>query len=183
MLDLKELQRRMDGTVSALRNDLSGLRTGRASANIVEPLMVDAYGSKMPMNQVANVSVPDARTVQIQVWDTGLVRAVDKAVRDSNLGLNPVIDGQLLRIPMPEMTEDRRKEVVKIANEYTEKARVAARHVRRDGMDQLKKAEKDGDMGKDDAHSQSELVQKMTDDTVKEIDSVLASKEAEIMQV
>lgn len=183
MLDLKELQRRMDGTVSALRNDLSGLRTGRASANIVEPLMVDAYGSKMPMNQVANVSVPDARTVQIQVWDTGLVRAVDKAVRDSNLGLNPVIDGQLLRIPMPEMTEDRRKEVVKIANEYTEKSRVAARHVRRDGMDQLKKSEKDGDISKDEAHGLGEDVQKMTDATIKEIDATLATKEAEIMQV
>ncbi|MEM1366106.1 MAG: ribosome recycling factor [Pseudomonadota bacterium] len=183
MLDLKDLQRRMDGTVNALRNDLSGLRTGRASANIVEPLMVDAYGSKMPMNQVANVSVPDARTVQIQVWDTGLVRAVDKAIRDSNLGLNPVIDGQLLRIPMPEMTEDRRKEVVKIANEYTEKARVAARHVRRDGMDQLKKAEKDGEISKDDAHGQSENVQKMTDATIKEIDATLATKETEIMQV
>ncbi|MEO0498050.1 MAG: ribosome recycling factor [Pseudomonadota bacterium] len=183
MLDLKDLQRRMDGTVTALRNDLSGLRTGRASANIVEPLMVDAYGSKMPMNQVANVSVPDARTVQIQVWDSGLVRAVDKAVRDSNLGLNPVLDGQLLRIPMPEMTEDRRREVVKIANEYTEKARVAARHVRRDGMDQLKKAEKDGDLSKDEAHSLSEDVQKMTDGTIKEIDATLATKEAEIMQV
>ncbi|MEO0637530.1 MAG: ribosome recycling factor [Pseudomonadota bacterium] len=183
MLDLKDLQRRMDGTVTALRNDLSGLRTGRASANIVEPLIVEAYGSKMPMSQVANVSVPDARTVQIQVWDTGLVRAVDKAVRDSNLGLNPVVDGQLLRIPMPEMTEERRREVVKIANEYAEKARVAARHVRRDGMDQLKKSEKDGDISKDEAHGLGEDVQKITDATVKEIDGVLSTKEAEIMQV
>ena len=183
MIDLDDLKRRMDGTVSAMKSDLSGLRTGRASANIMEPIMVEAYGSKMPLSQCANISVPEPRLISVQVWDSGLVPSVEKAIRDSNLGMNPVIDGALLRIPMPEMTEERRKEVVKIANDYAEKARVAARHVRRDGMDQLKKAEKDGDMGKDDAHSQSELVQKMTDDTVKEIDSVLASKEAEIMQV
>jgi ribosome recycling factor len=183
MLDIKDLQRRMDGTVNALKGDLGGLRTGRASANVLEPIMVDAYGSKMPMNQVANVTAPEARLIQVQVWDTGLVRAVDKAIRDSNLGFNPVMDGQLLRIPMPEMNEERRREVVKIANEYAEKARVAARHVRRDGMDQLKKLEKDGEISKDDAHNQSEQVQKMTDATVKEIDDTLASKEAEIMQV
>jgi ribosome recycling factor len=183
MLDIKDLQRRMDGTVNALKGDLGGLRTGRASANVLEPIMVDAYGSKMPMNQVANVTAPEARLIQVQVWDTGLVRAVDKAIRDSNLGFNPVMDGQLLRIPMPEMNEERRREVVKIANEYAEKTRVAARHVRRDGMDQLKKLEKEGEISKDDAHNQSEQVQKMTDATVNEIDDTLASKEAEIMQV
>ena len=183
MADMDDLKRRMDGTVSSLKSDLGGLRTGRASANIMEPILVDAYGSKMPINQCANVSVPEPRLISVQVWDSGLVPAVERAIRDSNLGLNPVIDGSLLRIPMPEMTEERRKEVVKIANEYAEKARVAARHVRRDGMDQLKKAEKDGDMGKDEAHAMGEDVQKLTDNTVKEIDQVLATKEAEIMQV
>lgn len=182
-IDLADLNRRMEGALSSLKSDLSGLRTGRASANILDPIMVEAYGQKMPMNQVGTISVPEARSIAIQVWDKGMVSAVEKAIREANLGLNPVTDGTNLRIPMPEMNEERRKEVAKIANQYGEQARVAIRHVRRDGMDEIKKAQKNGDIGEDDARVLSDKVQKSTDDMIAEVDTIISAKEAEIMQV
>ncbi|MEP4704254.1 MAG: ribosome recycling factor, partial [Hyphomicrobiales bacterium] len=157
--------------------------TGRASASLLDSVMVDAYGSQMPISQVGTISVPEPRTVSVQVWDKTMVAATDKAIRESNLGLNPIMDGQLLRIPMPELNEERRKELVKVANQYAEQARIAARHVRRDGMDTSKQAEKDGDLGKDDAHKASDKIQKMTDDFITKIDEMYAEKEKEIMQV
>lgn len=182
-IDLADLNRRMEGALSSLKGDLAGLRTGRASANILDPIMVEAYGQKMPMNQVGTVSVPEPRTIAVQIWDKGMVGAVEKAIRESNLGLNPVTDGTNLRIPMPEMNEQRRKEVVKIAHQYAETARVAIRHVRRDGMDVIKKSQKDGDIGEDDAHSLSDKVQKSTDGMISEVDTIISAKETEIMQV
>lgn len=182
-VDLKELKRRMEGAVSAFKNDIASLRTGRASANVLDPVQVEAYGSRVPLNQVANISVPESRMLSVSVWDKGMVGAVERGIRESNLGLNPIIDGQNLRIPLPELNEERRKSLVKVAHDYAEKAKVAVRHVRRDGMDELKKAEKDGDIGQDTSRSQSEKVQKMTDDTISEVDRLLAEKEKEIMQV
>ena len=181
--DFKDLQRRMDGAVSAFQHDLASLRTGRASSNLLDPIMVSAYGSQMPINQVATVSVPEPRMISVSVWDKSMVGAVDRAIRESDLGFNPIMDGTTLRIPLPELNEQRRKELVKIAHQYAEQARVATRHVRRDGMDTLKKAEKDGDVSQDDARIKSERVQKLTDDTIASIDSLLAEKEAEILQV
>ena len=182
-IDFDDLKRRMDGTGTSLKTELNGLRTGRASASLLDPVMVSAYGSKMPISQVATISVPESRMINVQVWDKTLVGATDKAIRDSNLGLNPVMDGQNLRIPMPELNEERRRDLVKVAGQYAENARVAARHVRRDGMDLLKKAEKNSDISKDDNHRLSERVQKMTDDAIAEIDVLVAAKEKEIMQV
>lgn len=182
-IDFKDLQRRMEGAVQAYKSDLASLRTGRASANLLDPIQVQAYGSAMPVNQVATISVPEPRMLSVSVWDKGMVGAVDRAIRESNLGLNPIVDGTTLRIPLPELNEQRRKELVKIAHTYTENARVAARHVRRDGLDHLKKSEKDGHIGEDEVRKLSERVQKLTDDTIKEIDSLLVEKEAEIMQV
>lgn len=182
-IDINDLKRRMEGAVNALKSDLAGLRTGRASATLLDPVMVDAYGQKMPMNQVGTVNVPEPRLITVQVWDSGLTVSVEKAIRDAGLGLNPVVDGQNVRIPLPELNEERRKELVKIAQEYAEKAKVAIRHVRRDGMDALKKAEKDGDLGEDEARSQSDQVQTATDDFVKTVDEVVVQKETEIMQV
>lgn len=181
--DLNELKRRMEGAVTSFKGDLAGLRTGRASANLLDPITVDAYGSSMPLNQVANVTVPEPRMVAVSVWDKSMVGAVERAIRESSLGLNPITDGTTLRIPLPELNEQRRRELVKVAHQYGESARVAVRHVRRDGMDALKKAEKDGDMGQDESRQASEKVQKMTDDTIAEIDRLLTVKEAEIMQV
>ncbi|WP_062226152.1 ribosome recycling factor [Aureimonas frigidaquae] len=181
--DLKELTRRMEGAVSSFKSDLAGLRTGRASANLLDPITVEAYGSAMPLNQVANVTVPESRTIAVSVWDKSMVGAVERAIRDSNLGLSPVTDGTTLRINLPELNEQRRKELVKVAHTYAENARVAARHVRRDGMDNLKKLEKDGDLGQDESRQSADKVQKLTDDTVAEIDRLLTVKEAEIMQV
>jgi ribosome recycling factor len=181
--DFKDIQRRMDGAISAFKHDLASLRTGRASSNLLDPIQVQAYGSPMPINQVATVSVPEPRMINVSVWDKQLVGAVDRAIRESNLGFNPIMDGNNLRIPLPELNEQRRKELAKIAHNYAESARVAARHVRRDGMDVVKKAEKDGDVSKDDSHTQSERIQKMTDETISAIDALLAEKEAEIMQV
>ncbi|MEO9615111.1 MAG: ribosome recycling factor [Nitratireductor sp.] len=181
--DYKDLQRRMEGAVNAFKHDLASLRTGRASANLLDPVMVTAYGSPMPVTQVGTVTVPEPRMIQISVWDKTLVGAVDRAIRESNLGFNPIVDGTTLRIPLPELNEERRKELVKIAHQYAESARVAARHVRRDGMEGLKKMEKDGDLGQDEVRSRSDQVQKLTDDTIATIDSVLAEKEAEIMHV
>lgn len=182
-VDFKDLQRRMDGAINAFKHDLASLRTGRASANLLDPIQVQAYGAPMPINQVATVSVPEPRMIAVSVWDKQLVGAVDRAIRESNLGFNPIVDGTSLRIPLPELNEQRRKELVKIAHQYAENARVAARHVRRDGMEHAKKAEKDGEISQDDARAQHDRVQKVTDDTIASIDSLLVEKEAEIMQV
>ena len=181
--DFKDLQRRMDGAINAFKHDLASLRTGRASSNLLDPIQVQAYGTAMPINQVATVSVPEPRMLSVSVWDKSMVGAVDRAIRESNLGFNPIVDGTTLRIPLPELNEQRRKELVKIAHNYAENARVAARHVRRDGMDHLKKAEKDGAISEDDHRAQSDRVQKMTDETISSIDSLLGEKEAEIMHV
>jgi len=181
--DLNDLKRRMEGAINAYIGDITSLRTGRASANILDPVQVDAYGSKVPLNQVANITVPESRMLSVNIWDKSMVNAVDRAIRESHLGLNPIMDGQTLRIPLPELNEERRRSLVKVAHEYAEKARVAIRHVRRDGMDGLKKAEKDGDISQDDSRSLSEDVQKLTDESISRIDDLLADKEKEIMQV
>lgn len=181
--DSKELKRRMHGAVEALKHDFGGLRTGRASVSLVEPLHVDAYGASMPLNQVATITVPEPRMLSIQVWDRGLVIAVEKAIRASSLGLNPQTEGQVIRLRMPDLTQERRKELVKVAHQYAEKARIAVRNVRRDGMDHLKLLEKGHHMSEDDHRDKSEEVQKLTDETVKEIDAALKAKEGEIMQV
>ncbi|MBA3041758.1 MAG: ribosome recycling factor [Alphaproteobacteria bacterium] len=182
-IDLNDIKRRMDGAINAFKHDIASLRTGRASANILDPVTVEAYGSRMPLNQVANVTVPEPRMLGISVWDKSMVNAVDRAIREANLGLNPIVDGQNLRIPLPELNEERRKSLVKVAHEYAEKAKVAIRHVRRDGMEGLKKAEKDGVIGQDISRSTSDKVQKMTDETISDIDRLLVDKEKEIMQV
>ena len=181
--DINDIKRRMTGAVTALKNDLSSLRTGRASSNILDPVEIDAYGAKLPLSQVATVSVPEARLLSVQVWDRGMVHAVEKAIRDSSLGLNPQTEGQTIRLRIPELNEQRRKEMVKVAHKYTEAARVAARHVRRDALDTLKKLEKDGKMSEDDSTRNGEQVQKATDQTITEIDAALVQKEKEIMQV
>jgi ribosome recycling factor len=182
-MDLAELKRRMQGAVSVLHGELAGLRTGRASASLLEPINVEAYGASMPLNQVATISVPEARMLSVQVWDRSLVHAVDRAIRESNLGLNPLLEGQLLRIPIPELNAERRQELVKIAHKYAEQARIAVRHVRRDGLDGLKKEEKTGGMSEDDQKHLADQIQKMTDATIAEIDQMMAHKEAEIIQV
>lgn len=179
----KELKRRMDGAIEVLRKEFAGLRTGRAHANLLEPIMVDAYGSQMPISQVGTVGVPEPRMLSVQVWDKSLVKAVERAIRDSELGLNPSSDGQLVRIPIPALTEERRHEIAKIAHRYAEEARVAVRNVRRHGMDEIKKAEKDGHMSKDATHSYSDKIQTLTDEYIKVVDDTLAAKEKEIMQV
>ncbi|MEQ8658022.1 MAG: ribosome recycling factor [Hyphomicrobiales bacterium] len=179
-IDLGDVERRMQGAVASLKSEFGGLRTGRASSSLVEPIMVEAYGSMMPMTQVATISVPEPRMISISVWDKGTLIAVEKAIRQSNLGLNPVVDGTNIRLPIPELNEERRTELTKVAQKYAEQARVAVRHVRRDGLDTIKKA--DG-LSEDDVRSQSDQVQKLTDRFVGEIDTMLASKETEIMQV
>lgn len=181
--DYKDLQRRMEGAIGAFKHDLASLRTGRASSNILDAVQVEAYGSAMPINQVATVTVPESRMISVSVWDKTMVGKVDRAIRESNLGFNPIVDGTTLRIPLPELNEQRRKELVKIAHGYAENAKVAARHVRRDGMEGLKKQEKDGDISEDDQRRNSEQVQKLTDDTINQIDGLLNAKQAEIMQV
>jgi ribosome recycling factor len=182
-VEFKDLQRRMDGAINAFKHDLASLRTGRASVNLLDPIQVPAYGSTMPINQVATISVPEPRMISVSVWDKSMVGAVDRAIRESNLGFNPIMDGTTLRIPLPELNEQRRKELVKIAHNYAENARIAARHVRRDGMDHLKKSEKDHLISEDDHRIQSDRVQKMTDETISAIESLLTEKEAEIMHV
>lgn len=182
-VDFKDIHRRMDGAVAAFKTDIASLRTGRASSNLLDAVMVQAYGSAMPINQVATISVPEPRMIAVSVWDKALVSHVDRGIREANLGFNPIVDGTTLRIPLPELNEQRRKELVKLAHGYAENAKVAVRHVRRDGMEHLKKAEKDGTIGQDDHRVQSERVQKMTDETISQIDGLLAVKEQEIMQV
>lgn len=181
--DLKDLKRRMDGAVESLRKEFAGLRTGRASVGLLDPIKVEAYGTPMPINQVATVSAPESRMLTVQVWDASLAPAVEKAIRNSSLGLNPVTEGANLRIPIPALNEERRAELAKTASAYAENARVAVRNVRRDGMDALKRAEKDGDMGEDVHKKQSDLVQKATDDAIAQIDDMLKTKQDEITQV
>ncbi len=181
--DLKDLTRRMHGATEVLRKEFMGLRTGRASAGLLESITVDAYGAKMPINQVSSISVPEPRMLTVQVWDNGMIKAVEKAIRESELGLNPQPDGALIRVPIPELSEERRVELSKVAGRYAEQARVAVRNVRRDGMDSLKKLEKDGEIPKDEQRDRGEEIQTLTDASIKEIDEMLAQKEKEIMQV
>jgi ribosome recycling factor len=181
--DIKDLERRMRGAIETLKKEFHGLRTGRASTHLLDPVVVNVYGARMPINQVATVSTPDARTISVQVWDKSQVSAVEKAIREANLGLNPVIDGSLMRLPIPALNAERRQELVKVAHKYTENAKVAVRNVRREGMDLLKKLDKDGHMSEDDHHKNSAKVQELTDRLIKEIDQALAAKEAEIKQV
>ena len=181
--DFDTLQRRMDGAMEALKKEFGGLRTGRASASLLEPIHVDAYGGSMALREVSTVSVPEPRLITVQVWDKSLVNAVDKAIRDGGLGLNPSVAGQLIRVPIPALSEERRKELVKVASKYAEQARVAVRNVRRDGMEMLKKLEKDGDISEDDHRIYHDEVQEMTDAHIKKIDELLAHKEGEILQV
>jgi ribosome recycling factor len=181
--DIKELEKRMHGAMQALKHEFAGLRTGRANAALLDPIVVEVYGQRMPINQVATVNVPEPRTIAVQVWDKATVAAVEKAIRDSNLGINPTVDGQIVRLRMPDLTGERRKEIVKIAHKYSEAARIAVRNVRRDGMELLKKLEKDKKISEDEHRKHSAKVQELTDKTIKEIDSGLAAKEAEIMHV
>ena len=181
--DIDDLKRRMDGAISALDREFGGLRTGRASMSLLEPIMVDAYGASMPLNQVGTIGVPEPRMITVQVWDRSLASAVEKAIRDSGLGLNPASDGQLIRVPIPPLSEERRVEITKIAGKYAEQARVAVRNVRRDGMETLKRMEKDGEISEDEHHLWHDEVQELTDAHIKLIDESLAKKEAEILQV
>ena len=181
--DMKDLARRMDGAVEVLKKEFAGLRTGRASASLLEPLTVEAYGAAMPINQVATISVPEPRMITVQVWDKSQVSAVERAIRESDLGLNPQTEGQSIRVPIPMLSEERRVELTKVAGKYAEQARVAVRNVRRDGMETLKKQEKDHEISQDEHHRLSDEIQVMTDEHVKAIDDALAQKEQEIMQV
>ena len=181
--DLKDLKRRMDGAIEALHKEFSGLRTGRASTALLENVHVDAYGSKMPMNQIGSISIPEPRLLTVQVWDNSLIKEAEKAIRDANLGLNPQTEGNLIRVPLPDLSEERRVELTKVAAKYSEQARIAVRNVRRDGMDSLKKLEKDGDISKDEQRDQGDDIQKLTDEHITNIDKMLAEKEQEILQV
>src|SRR6187455_905229 len=181
--NLDELKRRMAGAITVLKQELGGLRTGRASAGLVDHVQVDAYGTHMPLNQVATVSVPEPRLLSVQVWDRSLVKAVEKAIVDSNLGLTPATEGQVLRLRIPELNEERRKELVKVAHKYAEAAKVAVRHVRRDGLDTVKKLEKNHEISEDDEERLANDVQKATDGVILEIDQLLAAKEKEILTV
>lgn len=178
-VDLDDLRRRMDGALGVLKTELSGLRTGRASASMLEPITVEAYGTHMPLNQVATVSVPEPRMITVQVWDRSMAQAVEKAIRESSLGLNPVVEGQLMRIPIPELNAERRKDLIKVAHKYAEQARVSVRHVRRDGMESVKKS----DLSEDEQRQTSDQVQKLTDEKIAEIDATVAHKEQEISQI
>lgn len=181
--DINELKRRMQGAIQVLKQEFGGLRTGRASINLVEPIQVEAYGTHMPLNQVATVSIPEPRLISVQVWDRSVVHAVEKAIHDSNLGLTPSTEGQVLKLRIPELTQDRRKELVKVAHKYAEAAKIAVRHVRRDGLDVLKKLEKDHKISEDEGKRSSDQVQKLTDELIVEIDKMLAGKEKEILTV
>ena len=181
--DMNELKRRMQGAIQVLKQELGGLRTGRASANLLEPIQVEAYGTNMPLNQVATVSVPEPRLISVQVWDKTMVHAVEKAIHASNLGLTPSSEGQVIHLRIPELNEERRKELVKIAHKYAEAAKVAVRHVRRDGLDIVKKLEKNHEISEDDQERLANDVQKATDGTIAEIDQLLAAKEKEILTV
>jgi ribosome recycling factor len=179
--DKADLERRMHGAVEALKHDLTGLRTGRASTSLLDPVTVEVYGSHMPLNQLATVSAPEPRMLSVQIWDKASVGPADKAIRSAGLGLNPIVDGQNLRIPIPDLTEERRKELAKLASQYAEKARIAARNVRRDGMDSLKTDEKKGEFGEDERKRLETEVQKLTDKTIADIDAAANAKEKEIL--
>ena len=179
----KDIQRRMEGALEVLSREFNGLRTGRASISLLEPIMVDAYGQQMPMNQVGTIGTPEPRMLTVQVWDKGMVSSVEKAIRESDLGLNPASDGQLVRVPIPALNEERRVEISKIAGKYAEDTRVAVRNVRRNAMDELKKAEKDGDISKDEQHDHDADIQAITDEFIRKVDETLNNKEQEIMQV
>ncbi|HKK29885.1 MAG TPA: ribosome recycling factor [Alphaproteobacteria bacterium] len=181
--DLDDVKRRMDGAIDALKREFAGLRTGRASTGLLDQVRVEAYGQQMPLSQVGTVGVPEPRLLTVQVWDKSMVGAVERAIRDSDLGLNPSTDGQLVRVPIPELSEERRKELSKVANRYAEQAKVAVRNVRRDGMDMLKTMEKEGEISKDEHKSMADRIQKLTDEHVKDIDAMTDAKEKEIMQV
>lgn len=181
--DLKDIERRMAGALEQLRKEFAGLRTGRASANLLEPVTVEAYGTTVPLNQVANVSVPEPRLITVQVFDRGTVKAVEKAIRDAGLGLNPQTEGSTIRVPIPELNQERRKELTKVAAKYAEQTRVSVRNVRRDAMDHVKKAQKDGDLSEDEQKVLAEKIQTVTDSHIKKIDEALASKEKDILQV
>ena len=178
-----DIKRRMDSAVDVLKKEFGGLRTGRASTSLLEPVTVEAYGSVVPLNQVANINVPEPRMITVSVWDKSMVRAIEKAIRDCGLGLNPQADGTTVRVPIPALNEERRIELQKIAGKYTEHARVSVRNVRRDGMDALKKLEKDGRISQDELHQYEKELQALTDETIKRVDESLAHKEKEIMQV
>ena len=179
----KDIEHRMEGTLAVLHKEFAGLRTGRASTSLLEPIVVEAYGAPMPMNQVGTIGAPEPRMLTVQVWDKSLVKAVEKAIRDANLGLNPQSDGQLVRVPIPPLNEERRKELTKVAGKYAEEARVAIRNVRRHGMDELKHLEKDHKISQDEQHDYGEEVQKLTDAYIKKVDEALTAKDKEIMQV
>ena len=180
---LKDLRRRMEGAFEALRKEFSGLRTGRASASLLDPVTVEAYGNVMPLNQLATVSVPEPRMISVTVWDRAMAKAVDKAIREAGLGLNPQTEGAVIRVPIPDLTEDRRRELTKVAAKYAEQARIHVRNVRRDGLDPLKKKEKDGEISQDQHRKLQHDIQALTDDYIKKIDETLAQKEKEILQV
>lgn len=181
--DLKDLRRRMEGAVDKLKDDFGGLRTGRASTAMLEPVVVEVYGSKMPLNQVASVSVPESRLLSVSVWDSSNVKAVEKAIANSGLGLNPQPEGNLIRVPVPELNEERRKELTKVAGQYAEQCRIAIRNVRRDGMEALKQQEKDKEISEDEHKRYADDVQKLTDDSIKQVDETLSEKEKDIMTV
>jgi len=181
--DMNDVKRRMDGALQAVKHEFAGLRTGRASASLLEPVSVEAYGSQMPITQVGTISVPEPRMLSVQVWDKGMVSAVEKAIRNSGLGLNPMTDGQLIRVPVPELNEERRQELTRVAGKYAEQGRIAVRNVRRDGMEHLKRLEKDGEISQDEHKAWAEDLQKATDQHIKSIDELLKAKEQEIMQV
>ena len=182
-LDLDDIKRRMEGSLNSLKTEFMGLRAGRASTAMLEPIMIEAYGSKMPMNQVGNISVPEPRLLTVTVWDAGLTSSVEKAIRESDLGLNPMAEGTLIRVPIPDLSEERRKDMVKVAGRYAEAARVAVRNVRRDGIEAARKLEKDSEISEDERHDLETDIQKLTDDHVKQIDDALSNKETEITQV
>ncbi|PZP85432.1 MAG: ribosome recycling factor [Azospirillum brasilense] len=179
----EEITRKMDSALKSLAHEFGGLRTGRASTNLLDHLQIDAYGSMMPINQVGNVTAPEPRMLSVSVWDKGMVKAVEKAIRESDLGLNPMVDGQTIRVPIPALSEERRKEMVKVAGKYAESAKVAIRNVRRDGMDDAKKQQKDGKISEDDLRKRETEIQKLTDDHVKKVDEMLVAKEKDILSV
>jgi ribosome recycling factor len=180
---IKDLRRRMDGALEVLRKEFAGLRTGRASASLLDPVVVEAYGNTMPLNQVGTVSVPEPRLIIVQVWDRGNVKATEKAIREAGLGLNPQTEGQTLRVPIPDLNEERRRELTKVAAKYAEQARVSVRNVRRDGLDLLKKQEKDHKIAQDQHRKLDKDIQALTDETIKKVDALLAQKDKEILQV
>lgn len=182
-LNLNDIKRRMNGAVENLKSEFKGLRTGRASVNLLDPVMVDAYGAKMPINQLGTVSTPESRLISVHIWDKGLVASVEKAIRNSGIGLNPIVDGDTLRIPIPELNEERRIELSKLAHKYCEQSKIAVRNVRRDGMETIKHQEKDGDISQDEQKILADDIQVLTDETIKAIDDVTDVKEKEIMQV